>query len=642
MGNVCCPTNNSQAMKELKEEEDNNNGNDGTTNNKSKKSSPKTSFRQRSSSYNKMQDEISNTVNILPTNTNNKKSNNNNINDNNNTNAAVATTTPTIPTTPNNKETKDSSTTSNTNNVNNNNNTSIQSNPQRKQSISKLEHVGKYVILEELGHGSQAVVHKCAIKEEYKTYMNLKYPTSAKKNKDKPLSSNGSNDNNNKTTKVPTCNFYAMKIVKKKSILRRRKRHKAMLDSPKTHDKIKRKIGKYGYATGKIAKEIAVLKRLEHENIVNVIDVLDDPDQDKLYIVMEYLPSGALLPDWKEGESNEKLTPLSEETVRVIYRDIALAMLYMHTHNVVHRDIKPSNILMSTSNVGHGGAKLADFGVAHIFADDNENLEDLESFVHEPLVGTPLFRPPESFSPESMRASVRSLSVSSKDIDMELNDGHLTTDNDSDGEEDDDDLISNNNGKNGSTYNTTENKTDSSSSSSSHSSSNNQGSKTRQRIRVSSLLLKQQGLGDVWSFGVSLYLTVMGRPPFTGKTYDELEHNIKTKPILFNFENAPTISIGLQQFLKKTLERNISKRLTSEDIMNDPWISMDGILPTLKLSRQESEPFDIEEKEINEALTLVMRTMEFVSFSSTWLMHARREIKEHHKHDNDTNKTRDV
>ena len=33
-----------------------------------------------------------------------------------------------------------------------------------------------------------------------------------------------------------------------------------------------------------------------------------------------------------------------------------------------------------------------------------------------------------------------------------------------------------------------------------------------------------------------------------------------------------------------------------------------------------------------------MRTMEFVSFSSTWLMHARREIKNHHKHDNDTNK----
>ena len=60
-------------MKELKEEDDNNNGNDGTTNYKSKKSSPKTSFRQRSSSYNKMEDEISNTVNILPTNTNNRE-----------------------------------------------------------------------------------------------------------------------------------------------------------------------------------------------------------------------------------------------------------------------------------------------------------------------------------------------------------------------------------------------------------------------------------------------------------------------------------------------------------------------------------------------------------------------------------------
>ena len=81
---------------------------------------------------------------------------------------------------------------------------------------------------------------------------------------------------------------------------------------------------------------------------------------------MEYLPSGSLLPDWHQSNddisgTDNDIQPLSEETVRVIYRDIALAILYMHTHNVVHRDIKPSNILMSTSNVGYGGAKLADF-----------------------------------------------------------------------------------------------------------------------------------------------------------------------------------------------------------------------------------------------------------------------------------------
>ena len=173
--------------------------------------------------------------------------------------------------------------------------------------MSHLEHVGKYVILEELGHGAQATVYKCALIADYKTYMNLKYPPKTRDTKRK-----GSNDDNKKTTTLspskspPKCKFYAMKIVKKKSILRRRKRHHAILNSPKTHDTIKRKIGKYGYATGKIAKEIAILKRLNHENIVNVVDVLDDPDQDKLYIVMEYLPSGSLLPDWKQ--SNEDIS----------------------------------------------------------------------------------------------------------------------------------------------------------------------------------------------------------------------------------------------------------------------------------------------------------------------------------------------
>ena len=436
-----------------------------------------------------------------------------------------------------------------------------------RRSISQLEHVGKYVVLEELGSGAQATVYKCAIGSEYKKYMNMKYPK--KKDKMKAPDHGAPSESNVVASKpTTTCEFFAMKVVKKKSILRRRKRHQELLKSNKTSKKAKEKIGKYGYATGKVAKEIAILKRLQHENIVKVIDVLDNPDEDKLYIVMEYLPSGALLPDWEpnNGDQNCNINPLSEETVRVIYRDIALAMLYMHTHNVVHRDIKPSNILMSRSGVGHGSAKLADFGVAHIFADENENVENLETFINGPMVGTPMFRPPECFTPEGKRSSIQSMDPASI---AETDAGNR---------------------------------------------------------RLSDLLLQHQSLGDVWSFGVSLYLSVMGRPPFTGQTYEELSHNIQRKPLIFNFENAPVISASLKSFLSKLLDKDASKRPNASEILNDPWISMDGILPNLTLSKKESEKIELEEQEISEALTLVMRTMEVVSFSTRWLMHARREI----------------
>ena len=50
-----------------------------------------------------------------------------------------------------------------------------------RRSVSQLEHVGNYVVLEELGSGSQATVYKCAVSSEYKNYMNLKYPSRKKR-----------------------------------------------------------------------------------------------------------------------------------------------------------------------------------------------------------------------------------------------------------------------------------------------------------------------------------------------------------------------------------------------------------------------------------------------------------------------------
>jgi [calcium/calmodulin-dependent protein kinase] kinase len=54
-------------------------------------------------------------------------------------------------------------------------------------------------------------------------------------------------------------------------------------------------ISKTRTALSDVEREIAVMKKLDHPNIVNLIEVLDDPAHDKLYIVMEYVANGSLM-----------------------------------------------------------------------------------------------------------------------------------------------------------------------------------------------------------------------------------------------------------------------------------------------------------------------------------------------------------
>ncbi len=43
-----------------------------------------------------------------------------------------------------------------------------------------------------------------------------------------------------------------------------------------------------------VRTEIAIMKRLEHPNVVRLNEIIDDPKADKLYIIMEYLKNGSL------------------------------------------------------------------------------------------------------------------------------------------------------------------------------------------------------------------------------------------------------------------------------------------------------------------------------------------------------------
>ena len=73
-----------------------------------------------------------------------------------------------------------------------------------------------------------------------------------------------------------------------------------------------------------IREEVAIMKKLHHQTLVQLIEVLDDPEEDSLYMVMEMCKRGVVM---KVG-LDEDATPYSEEQCRHWFRDLILAIEY--------------------------------------------------------------------------------------------------------------------------------------------------------------------------------------------------------------------------------------------------------------------------------------------------------------------------
>ncbi|KAJ5364763.1 Calcium/calmodulin-dependent protein kinase kinase cmkC [Penicillium cataractarum] len=129
-----------------------------------------------------------------------------------------------------------------------------------------------------------------------------------------------------------------------------------------------------------IKEEIAIMKKLNHNNLVSLIEVLDDPTEDSLYMVMEMCKKGVVM---KVG-LEERADPYDDEHCRCWFRDLILGIEYLHAQGIVHRDIKPDNCLVTNDDV----LKVVDFGVSEMFEKDSDMFTAKSA-------GSPAFLPPE-------------------------------------------------------------------------------------------------------------------------------------------------------------------------------------------------------------------------------------------------------
>ncbi len=153
---------------------------------------------------------------------------------------------------------------------------------------------------------------------------------------------------------------FALKKRKEMSISRRREKRRVSF-----HD-----------ALEKVEKEIAIMKLINHPNLVRLYEVIDSIETATIYIVFEYVPLGQIMKFdsermlfYQDSSQFRGLTKdgcYDEQHAALYFVDILHGLGFLHQHRICHCDLKPQNILVDA----RGLAKISDFGVSHLFEDE--------------------------------------------------------------------------------------------------------------------------------------------------------------------------------------------------------------------------------------------------------------------------------
>jgi mitogen-activated protein kinase 1/3 len=138
----------------------------------------------------------------------------------------------------------------------------------------------------------------------------------------------------------------------------------------------------------RILREIKLMKHFQHENIVNVLDMMPPrakilEDFDDVYIVADLMETDLHRIIYSKQ-------PLSIDHVQYFVYQILRGLKYIHSANVVHRDLKPSNLLVNSNC----DLKICDFGLARGIMTDNEMIRGDKMLLTEYVV-TRWYRAPE-------------------------------------------------------------------------------------------------------------------------------------------------------------------------------------------------------------------------------------------------------
>ena len=131
-----------------------------------------------------------------------------------------------------------------------------------------------------------------------------------------------------------------------------------------------------------LRREIAVMKLLNHANVMQLYDVLQTGKN--IYMVLEFFDGGDLL------DALVKALYFKEDRARRYFQHLISGLSYLHHQGIAHRDLKPENLLLRNPT---DELIIADFGFSRLTNGESQSAQLLKT-----KCGTPNYMAPEVFA----------------------------------------------------------------------------------------------------------------------------------------------------------------------------------------------------------------------------------------------------